>query len=606
MKGVLGKIADDLFENPKAASGVFKYRSVRDAKLEHYAKRKAYNTYEYADKLGKYVGIGALSGGIGTLATNTYNNYTEGDALTDNIGVATLRGIALGAVGGAAVNAVPKVIKNQLGRTGIKPFEGGGEILSNLSEIWSPVAQEFASARKSGGSLDKMFKMVKEADKQPGEFAFNLQKSAIEKFNPSGGKGISLDEMVRFKHIHSQFKKSLDSHQKYLSGKQGGAAKDFMVWGQETFQDIGKLRGLRKAGVVGALATQMGFKSTYHHIVEPTGQLIDNLRKGKFKDITFGQGAAAAFTGYGLYETGQVINDAGEGDWLGVAGGLATIAGGKLMFGLAMDYAKLEAERMAKGISFGDMYKAHVMGKAAKKFGESSMRLSEEEQKEINQLALNKAKMIFREKAPNTSKIIEGESLFNAGVKLFQDGSLEAIKKDALLHGKDPVKFTEMVRKYRDDGNLSLMGLDIAHSNKENIMNWNTAYTNTLSELRKDFMNEQVDINYKEIVDNITSKDRSSIMTGVSDLASGSKWFAGRVSNLPGREPGPKYPGIKDPWMWGELGANFALGVGTTYGMDYLARGEDASIPEAVMMGGVIQLATLGHILGSKKYLGGA
>ena len=603
--------------------------------------KNADNTYKLGQGLAKFAAGGALAGSVGTSSMTVYNNYSEGRDLTNGLGMSALRGAALGTVIGTGSNVVPKLVHNSMAKTGITAFDGFGKIAEDLAETWAPVAVSLkianhkpktAEGKKSMGAMDKYFKLSKEVRKEvkakgvknlknSGDFSYTLQSKVVSGIDPEGfvkgstskaANSFSLDDLVKLTAVNGALGKATEDTAKFNKDKE--SVKALAAWSTDTSSKLEKISKVQRGAVGSALLTNLGFKSTYHHIVEPTGDFFKNIRKGKFKDITWEQVAGTAFSGYGLYETGLILNDASEGDVKGVITGLGILAGSKLAYGAATDYAKFEAIRRAKRLSYNNMYQAFKMQRDTSTLIESSGHLSLEQEKELNALFKKKATDIANFSAPNTTKVVQemGETLNNPS-SLFTENLkathnlLEAIGKDAARNGKDADQITDIASKYITKYPNEVMGMseDVMHSNIDSVREWNTKYSNILSELRKDFMQESVDVNYSKVLDQLESRNKMTQMSGAADLLYGTKAFAGREGALK-----ETISDIRDPWsevrkptLWLELARDFALGAGTTYAVDYAVRGEDASIPGAILLGGGIQLATGAHILGNpKKY----
>lgn len=576
--------------------------------------KNADNTYKLGQGLAKFVAGGALAGSVGTSSMTMYNNYSEGKSLTNNLGMSVVRGATLGTVIGTGTNLLPKLVHNSMAKTGITTFDGFGKIAEDLAETWAPVAASLKVAKQKDKSLpgrqgdnviDKFFKAAKDTKKDlkkegikkvtnTSDYSTKMAGKFIDSFSVDPKKAV--DNSVKIANLQQSLGKAFEETFNYMGSNKEGMA-DLQKWSKNTIDAYSKLKKPDKVSVGVSLLANLGFKSTYHHIVEPTGDFFKNIRKGKFKDITWEQVAGTAFSGYGLYETGQILNDASEGDLKGVVTGLGILAGSKIAYGAAMDYAKFDALRRAKGVSYSAIYDMTRLGQEAQNLQRSASLMSPED----NELLIKKAKEKVSSLAPNTSNLFK-ENLVNT------KSLLESITKDAEKYNIDTKHISDIYSKYQSKYPIEILSMfdDVRHSNVSSIEQWNTTYTNVLSELKKDFMNEAVDVNYKKVLDGFQPwASKETKISSARELFSGTKIFANKVTEL---EAGVK--DIKDPWaevrkptLWLELAGDFALGAGTTYAMDYAVRGEDASIPGAILLGGGMQLATGAHILGNpKKY----
>lgn len=576
--------------------------------------KNADNTYKLGQGVAKFAAGGALAGSVGTSGVTMYNNYSEGKNLTNGLGMSALYGAGLGTVVGTGANIVPKVVHNSMAKTGITTFEGFGQIAEELAETWAPVATSLKVAKQKDSSLpkgkssnivdsflkaakDTKKELKKEGIKKPAsssDYSVRMTNKFIDNFSidPKG----AVDNSVKIANLQQSIGKAAKETLDYTSSNKEGVAA-LQKWSRDTANAYSKLKKPDKVSVGASLATNLGFKSAYHHIVEPTGDFFNNLRKGNFKNITWEQVAGTAFSGYGLYETGQILSDASEGDLAGVATGLGILAGSKVAYGAAMDYAKLDAIRRAKGVSYSNIYDMTRMSREIDSLQKSARMMSSED----NNLIIANAKEKMSSLAPNTSNLFK-ENLVNT------QNLLNSITKDAEKYNIDTKHVSDLYSKYSNKYSVEMLSMldDIKHSNVKSIEQWNTTYSNVLSELRKDFMNEAVDVNYEKVLDGFQPwASKETKVSSARELFSGTKIFANRVNAL---EEGVK--NIKDPWsevrkptLWLELAGDFALGVGTTYAADYMVRGEDASLTGSILLGGGLQLATGAHILGNpKKY----
>ena len=602
--------------------------------------KNADNTYKLGQGLAKFAAGGTLAGSAGTSSMTLYNNHSEGKDLTNGLGMSALRGAALGTVVGTGTNLLPKVLHNSMAKTGITAFDGMGKIAEDLAETWAPVAASLKVAsykpktpdgKKSTGVIDKYLKMSKDTRKEvkqsgvkklheSGDFAYKLYSKGISGINPEDITGstskasnsFSGDDLVKLTAVKGSLDKAMSDTGDFSTKKD--SVKALVAWGEDTDSKLKKISKPQRGVVGSALLANLGFKSAYHHIVEPTGEFFKNVRKGNFKDINWEQVAGTAFSGYGLYETGLIINDAAEGDISGVVTGLGILAGSKIAYGAAMDYARLDAIRRAKGVSYANIYQASKLTREFTLLNKSTVNLSTEQGEELTSLFKNKAKDVASFIAPETTKALqEASQMVTRPSTVFTENLsavkniIEAVGKDSIRNGKDPSQATELATKYVTRYPTELLGMakDVQHSNMDAVRAWNTKYTNVMSELRKDFMQESVDVNYNKILDKLESKNQMTQMSGAMDLLYGTKVFAerdGALKNL--------VEDVKDPWsearkptLWLELARDFALGAGATYAADYTVRGEDASITGAALLGGGLQLAAGAHILGNpKKY----
>lgn len=650
-KGIIGKISDDLFhdgakiatETKKHTYTDFRSFDTNTFSFKTYDKNVTSTKYKLTDKLGKYVGAGTIAGTAGSVAMNTYNNHSEGKSLSNNILGASLRGAALGSFVGAGVNVAPKIVVNNLKKSGIQSFDGAGEMAADVLNVWSPVIEEVSSMRKASrkdktvSPVDKMLKLIgdskkelkQEKDHSKAGLALKMHNKALNQLDPdnlfkkskdASKQGFTAEDLVRLESMNQKIKTAGEGMSDLR--KTSPRFDEFVTWSSETGQDLGRLDQRTRSLVGASLLGQMGFKSAYHHIVEPTSQFFSNIKNGKFKDINFTQVAATAFSGYGLYETGAILNDTAEGNLGGVLTGAAMLAGGKIAFGMAMDLSKLEAERLAKGISTVDMFKTGKAIFASKAVAKSSSHMTDKQKEEVAEAYVEKIKEVVpgyvKNLAPNTFTLAETykdthkdkQAMFKAGIQLAMNGTVTGAGKEVFNYAKK-VPYGDIYQASKnysldDYENLVSMASKLNHSNKEEILEWGTKYSKTLAQLEKDLMNPNLKVDYGDIVNKLKSEDNKDQLKGAYELARSSKAFQKLGDNLPGKqvEPGtPIYKGLKDPVALAEFGGLFALGTGTTYGVDYAINGEDASVTNALLLGGGLHLAAGAHIIGNRaKY----
>lgn len=106
------------------------------------------------------------------------------------------------------------------------------------------------------------------------------------------------------------------------------------------------------AKTFGSQVAEQGFKSAYHHIVQPTGQFL----KG---NMTLETTAATAFSAFGIYEAGSAINNVRQGNYSAAAGDLGLLAIGKLNYAGVSSLIKTHNSLAKQGISYKDLYSGY-------------------------------------------------------------------------------------------------------------------------------------------------------------------------------------------------------------------------------------------------------
>ena len=122
------------------------------------------------------------------------------------------------------------------------------------------------------------------------------------------------------------------------------------------------IKGVEKAKVSSSLLMKSGFDSAYHHVVEPTGSFIRKISGKDSGKITGLEIAATGFSAFGAYEMFNIIDDAAEGNWSSVAGGIAMLAGSKVAFAQGVNVFKgielakkhnISSEQIKQGLTLG-------------------------------------------------------------------------------------------------------------------------------------------------------------------------------------------------------------------------------------------------------------
>lgn len=676
MAGIIGAIKKDLFhDGAKVATGVKQhtYKALPKTVQElgeggkEYTKDVAYSSYKLTDKLGKYVASGGVIGSGSTMAFTAYENYREGNNLADGMGASALRGAALGSIAGGALNLVPKVVHNTLASSGITSFKGGAGLAKGAMDAWSPLMNELgkssaaaklkansaeatkdrvlnrkARQQAKDESLKKFNKMFTEAKKElkaegkdykaNGDLYMKVVGDNIEKMSPTNllitpdkaskaskatntnKQKFSIDDAIQMKSMEGAYTQSLKNWEKFT--EESPEITKFQTYLSETVQDIQRIQGVKRYLTGGALAVKMGFDSAVHHIVEPTGQAIDAVGRGAFKELDFSKTAAMAFTGYGLYEAGSIVNDASEGNWGGVAMGMGMLAGGKLMYGVAMDVGKLDAMRRMRGISDAvgwQGFKFHSNMQALKKSVED---MSEANDARMTAITQNKAWEFLDETLPNSSKDIRGiaegdivpnDNGFTQNLALTTRMAAN-LKKDLDNAGVDSKHILDRAYHYGTNhyDELNSMALDFKTGDPNKIMSWGSRYGTVLNSLEEDIMDPGASIDYqKAVIDMFGSgTNQKAKMKAASDILFNTKVVQARRGTGPAvsvnsSEPDPmaNLMGFKMASNWVDLGGGAALGTLSSYALDRYINGEDASIAPHLLTGAVFQAASAGHMI---------
>lgn len=508
--GVLGKLSDDIF-NKGAEDG---------------------RRYLLKNKLFDYAGAGSLVGAMSTMAANLVTDSDE------DIYRAGLRGSVTGAVVGAGVNVIPKALHNQLAKTGMRKFQGSQGIIDDMAKIWAPVFHEF-DTKKGRSDPTGFFKDTwKEAGKAvgkghaPGERAMTLHNMMIQGVDPALKKGDkNLDAMLKLQ----AFKVLTDDAFKKTSEYQrtNPDFNQFKEWGKEQAKLFYSLGKKDRMTIGYNLLAQAGFASTYNHIVKPTGEFIENIRKGNFKGINLEQGAATAFSAYGIYETAKLVDEVSDGEWGSAAKTAAMLAGGKLAYGMGVEAVKLDAKRRAHDISYASIGKAlrtaNLYGQYTKDLGQMTAG-----QFRNNQVtAQNKVLDILGTHAPNTYKALgpnrvrllrEGTDFmgsFQEGLNytmlakaamqdVTEKGHGEAVNA-AIDRGKWYMQnYADDISKIKDD--FKFRGLHYS------LGSFRTEYSNFYNDLHKDIIHSSQTFDYDSFITDLAYGDMEDKISAINDL----------------------------------------------------------------------------------------
>ena len=93
-----------------------------------------------------------------------------------------------------------------------------------------------------------------------------------------------------------------------------------------------KAAHLDRKAIVANTAGELYINSINNHVIQPAINTVKNLATGKFNNISASDIAATAVAGYGLYEAGEAVKSAGEGDFSSSAISLASFGASKMLY----------------------------------------------------------------------------------------------------------------------------------------------------------------------------------------------------------------------------------------------------------------------------------
>lgn len=300
-------------------------------------------------KLGKdiFEGSGAGSGGVAKyMATGAATGAVSGAVLSDDSFVAgAFRGALFGAAVGGAINLAPKSVNSAFKNSGINPWQKGLEkdLGDDASRIFKPTYDKVNN--KQNKELIKTFipgaKAAYKTTKDDKAFSLKVVENLSKDMKNLKQADLDILESIG--------KNTEDNLTAFKKTKSYNATDGWFTNNKNTFDALGTKD---KFSVGSSFITKAGFDSAYSHIVEPTGSFINKVKNGKFKDIDKFEASAAAFSVYGAYEAGHILNDASDGNIAGVVGGSAMLLGGKLAYGQGVNLIHANSFLKEKGMTW--------------------------------------------------------------------------------------------------------------------------------------------------------------------------------------------------------------------------------------------------------------
>lgn len=243
----------------------------------------------------KFAGIGAAVVAPIGAGLSYYENQDWGDAAAG-----ALRSAAFGGILGVATHRVPGIVANNTAGVGLK---------------------RLATNEDTMGLVETVFDTLK-----PFKKVYDSSEDGVIDGPGYGAALASIENSQIYKDTVSNF---TENQKRILE------MKNESKW--------------QLAKSYGAVVTEAGFNSVYSHVVKPTG----NFLRG---EMTLANSAAAAFTGYGIYEAGSAINEVRQGNYSAAVGIMGTLAAAKAGYaGLAGGYKAYKVFDKA-GVTPIDLY----------------------------------------------------------------------------------------------------------------------------------------------------------------------------------------------------------------------------------------------------------
>lgn len=560
-EGFIGKLNKTIFnDNAKGAT----------KQIERKSFNISYTPYKLTSNLASFTGAGAVAGGIATSSITLGENYLNDKKPTDNLTSSVLRGLAAGAATGAAINVIPKMLSNQLARSGVSKLDADVEAATNeFLRIVSPVISEFDTkgVKKEGTeSVDKIFRRRwKEAgkaiqgDASPGEQSFLMYHGLIRDMKPETvfdklketkgkSKDITADQLIRFERLNQNFNQMTNDLSKFWDSPD---ASEIKQWYKTSYKRFQQMNRLDKTTVGANYLTQLGFDSTYNHIISPTRDFFSNIRKGNLKGINLEQIGATVFSGYGLYESGLILNDVKEGDWGGVATGALSLALGKLAYSAGVEAIKFDAKRRAAGISYSSMWRAGLTYNDMRNWSTDSLKVSSGQYRNLQRSIQDKALDILKHNAPATGdalstmeNLLRSEaigpsnvsSLFEQGLEAFKSGRVvEGVFKDLETKGKQDLvnsaktRFEYYAQNYASD--IMETHAELSRYGLSSLRGFETRYSNLYNDLHKDIIAENKTIDFDKFTRTLAYGRTEDKINEVKSLVYNTKIIQDRANN---------------------------------------------------------------------------
>lgn len=339
-EGLIGKLGKDIFEGSgKGSSGV-----------------------------AKYMGTGAVIGGL------------SGATLSDDgVMAGAFRGAMFGALAGGGINVIPKGISSSFKTSGMKEWEKGLEktLGEDASRIFRPTYDMVNN--DTNKTLMKSFlpgaKEAHKISKNDKDFSLNVARNLARDMNKLSQNDLDIISSLATKaekntsdfSATSSFRKSSD-------------------WFNSNLKNYEKLEATDKIKVSSSFLGKAGFDSAYNHIVKPTGNFINKVKEGDFKNINKYEIGAAAFSGYGAYEAGSILNSASDGDISGVIGGMGLLVGSKLAYSQGVNLIHANSFLKEKGMTWSGIGKGGAGVHFARRFEKGTREWTPEDAATIQSL----------------------------------------------------------------------------------------------------------------------------------------------------------------------------------------------------------------------------
>lgn len=292
----------------------------------------------------KGIGVGtAVGAGAGAVASD------------DGYGAGALRGGIAGAVAGAGVAGVPRMINAAYSKAGFtKPPEGAFSNYANtLMDTYKPT-YDVVNTEANKELMKSFIPGVKAANKtatSDGDFALKTIESMAKTY-----KGMKPEDIKRLANVGEIIAKDSEK----LEGNKN--ISDFTNYMQQEVKKFQGLSGGLKVGVMTTAAIDGGIGSVKSHLIDPMVSMGKKIGKGDFRGINKFEYGAAGFNALGVYETGSAVNDIADGNYGSAAGSLALLGAGKLAYSQGANVVKGLDMLHGKGMTVKGAVNAGVAG----------------------------------------------------------------------------------------------------------------------------------------------------------------------------------------------------------------------------------------------------
>lgn len=340
----------------------------------------------------------AYSGLIGKLGNNIFNGSgagTSGAAMYAGIGAGAgallggyasddgvipgaFRGALFGGAVGAGVNLIPKGVSSAFKTSGMKSITS--DMIDDISKT-APQAfkQSYDNAQRHKELIKGFVPGARQAWDQGGN-AKTFSKNVIKNL-AKDMKDIDVNTLKDLDAFGQQFIKDQIGFEKTSAFK---TINDVFKGNVDIFNNMQSTSD--KVALGSSFVAKTGFDSVYHHLVKPTGSLINKVKNKDFKGITGGEYAATAFNAFGIYEAGSMVNDVADGNY-----GSALVTGlmltnGKIAFSQGANLIRTNKILKENNMTWGGVGSAVGGGVFVQRFSQGFQKWGPEDFQEAEKL----------------------------------------------------------------------------------------------------------------------------------------------------------------------------------------------------------------------------